>query len=80
VTEKQARAYALAELKSLGVDEDQLGNMQSLGLITAVDTNLIPYQTWAFQIERNGQWGSEVAGVDVDVIDGHIVWSHTFME
>jgi hypothetical protein len=80
ITEEQGRGYVFEGFRSFGVNVNQPADLQSLGLITAVDDYLIPYQTWTFQVERNGRWGQEVAGVDVDVTDGHIVWSHTFME
>ena len=51
-----------------------------LGLTTAVDKQYIPYQTWAFKIEQSEKGGKDIALVDVDVINGHIIWSQRFEE
>ena len=63
---------------SIGINMNQSGDIQSLGIRTVTDARNVPHITWAFEIERTGKWGKERAFVNVDTQDGHIVWSHPF--
>nr|WP_321350654.1 PKD domain-containing protein [uncultured Methanoregula sp.] len=79
VTEDQARGYAIAKFRSLGVNVNQSGSIKSLGIKTILDTENVPYMTWTFGMERKGKLGMERASVSVDAQDGHIVWSQPFV-
>ena len=78
VMEDQAREFALAEFRSIGVNANQSGSIRSLGLRTIIDAENIPHMTWAFEIDRTGKWGIERAFVNVDARDGYIVWSQPY--